>query len=108
MGKNEVVVCETNFKDAKAKCVKGNLCLEKQSACLFDQGIEKTQKVCEEVSNKKTFRRPVEHPQSFSRALGKTLTEFASLHLSCEYIYILYSLYICCSILTVAIASLKF
>jgi hypothetical protein len=45
MGKNEVVVCETNFKDAKAKCVKGNLCLEKQSAFLFDQGIEKTQKV---------------------------------------------------------------
>jgi hypothetical protein len=41
-GKNEVVVCETNFKDAKAKCVKGNLCLEKQSAFLFDQGIEKT------------------------------------------------------------------
>ena len=70
-GKNEVVVCETNFKDAKAKCVKGNLCLEKQSAFLFDQGIEKTQKVCEEVSNKKTFRRPVEHPQSFSRALEK-------------------------------------
>ena len=70
-GENEVVVCETNFKDAKAKCVKGNLCLEKQSAFLFDQGIEKTQKVCEDVSNKKTFRRPVEHPQSFSRALGK-------------------------------------
>jgi len=61
--------------------------LKKQSAFLFDRGIEKTQKVVQKVSNEKTFRRPVEHPQSFSRALGKTSTEFDLLHLSCEYIY---------------------
>ena len=70
-GKNKVVVCEGNFKVQKRSAAKATCALNKQSAFLFDRGIEKTQKVVPKVSNRKTFRSSVEHPQSFSRALGK-------------------------------------
>ena len=110
-GKNKVVVCEGNFKVQKRSAAKATCALNKQSAFLFDRGIEKTQKVVPKVSNRKTFRSSVEHPQSFSRALGKhwpsliRCTSAVNIYIS---IYVLYSLYICCFILTVAIASLTF
>ena len=111
MGKNKVVVCGANFKVQKRSAWKATCALKKQSAFLFDRGIEKTQKVVQKVSNRKTFRSSVEHPQSFSRALGKhwpSLIRCTSALNIYIYIYVLYSLYICCFILTVAIASLTF
>ena len=96
-GEKQRVVCEANFKVQKRSAGKATCALKKQSAFLFDRGIEKTQKVVPKVSNRKTSRSSVEHPQSFSRALGKhwpsLIRRTSAVNI---YIYLLYSLHICC------------
>ena len=87
------------------------LSFEKSEALFFSvEGLKRSESLNKEFVTKSNFKRPFEHPQSFSRALGKRSDRFV-LCISTVNIYIymfIYIRYIRVVFLTVAIASPSF
>ena len=88
----------SKLQSAEAECWKGNLCLEKAKCFSFRSRDWKDPESCTKSFQQENFQKLSRTSPIVQPCAGKTLTEFDSLHLSCEYIYIylLYSLHICC------------